>query len=291
MKKNLFIVFITLFQLFAIVLPAQNVAINADGSNADPSAMLDVKSTSKGMLVPRMTTAQRTAIVTPAAGLMVYDITTNGYWFYNGTAWTQMTTTGPWATSGNSISNTNPGSVTITGNNFEVNPQAFFNSNLDVDGSVDFGAGKFIFNNTTGNITTAGSISATGSITTSGAISATGNITTSGNLVVSGNRGIIRNSTSAQLKYYTREAAFSAILGPLGTSVEGSIGFAGGIFTSPPAVMVGDIVSTGGTVGQLYRVQLVVYDVTTTSCKVRLINTSDGPVNYNVTWNIICIGE
>ncbi len=37
--------------------------------------------------MPRMTTAERTAIATPATGLQVYDTTTNSYWYYNGTAW------------------------------------------------------------------------------------------------------------------------------------------------------------------------------------------------------------
>ncbi len=44
------------------------VAVNNDGSNADPSAILDVKSTSSGLLFPRMTEAQMNAIATPAAG-------------------------------------------------------------------------------------------------------------------------------------------------------------------------------------------------------------------------------
>jgi hypothetical protein len=187
--------------------------------------------------------------------------------------------TGPWAVNGNSISNTNTGITNINGSSVEVNAPAFFNASLDVDGSVDFGTGRFLFNSTTGNISHTGNISNTG------------NVTTTGNLVVSGDKGIIRNSTSSQLKYYTRTAAFTAVLAPFGTSVEGVIGFAAGIFTQPPAVMVGNIVSTGGTQGQLYRVQLMIYDVTTTSCKIRLINTHDGSVNYNVTWNIICIGE
>jgi hypothetical protein len=110
------------------------------------------------------------------------------------------------------------------------------------------------------------------------------------NLTVSGNKGLLRNAAgSTQLRYYTRTAAFTAILPAFGTSAEGSIGFSG--FTNPPQVMVGDIVSTGGTVGQLYRVQLVIYDVTANSCHARLINTSNAAVNYNITWNIICIGN
>ena len=54
---------------------------------ADASALLDIRSTSKGFLPPRMTTAQRTAIVSPAAGLIVYDTTTNKSYTYDGTAW------------------------------------------------------------------------------------------------------------------------------------------------------------------------------------------------------------
>ena len=57
-------------------LYAQGVAINEDGSAADSSAMLDVKSTTKGLLIPRMSSAERTAIPSPATGLMVFDNTT-----------------------------------------------------------------------------------------------------------------------------------------------------------------------------------------------------------------------
>jgi len=69
-----------------IVYP--QVAINEDGSTPDTSAILDVKSTTKGMLFPRMTEAQRDAIGTPATGLMIYQTDeTAGFYYYNGTAW------------------------------------------------------------------------------------------------------------------------------------------------------------------------------------------------------------
>ena len=61
-------------------------AINTDGSSADASAMLEVKSTDKGFLPPRMTQVQRNGI-TPTTGLMVYNTTTNKPNFYNGTEW------------------------------------------------------------------------------------------------------------------------------------------------------------------------------------------------------------
>jgi hypothetical protein len=51
------------------------------------SAILQADSTTQGFLPPRMTTTQRTGIVLPAAGLIVYDTTTNKSYTYDGTAW------------------------------------------------------------------------------------------------------------------------------------------------------------------------------------------------------------
>jgi len=67
------------------------VGINTDNSTPDASAMLDVKSTEKGLLIPRMDSAQRVAIATPATGLLVYQTDgTDGFYFYNGTAWISL---------------------------------------------------------------------------------------------------------------------------------------------------------------------------------------------------------
>jgi hypothetical protein len=65
-----------LLLLFATATPAQ-VAINTDGAAPDNSAILDVKSTTKGALLPRMTLAQISAITSPADGLQVF-CTTDG---------------------------------------------------------------------------------------------------------------------------------------------------------------------------------------------------------------------
>ena len=70
-----------------IILNAQSVGINTVPA---ASAALDVSSTTKGMLVPRMTTAQRDAIASPTTGLMVYNTTVNAFQFYNGTAWSAV---------------------------------------------------------------------------------------------------------------------------------------------------------------------------------------------------------
>lgn len=62
------------------------------GTNTpDASAALDISSTDKGFLMPRMSTAQRTAIANPAAGLRVYDTDTNSFWSYASGAWVEST--------------------------------------------------------------------------------------------------------------------------------------------------------------------------------------------------------
>jgi hypothetical protein len=66
---------------------AQNIGINSTGANPDGSAMLDIVATDKGILVPRMTTAQRTGIGSPAKGLMVFDNTTSSFWYFDGLIW------------------------------------------------------------------------------------------------------------------------------------------------------------------------------------------------------------
>lgn len=62
-------------------------AIGIGSKTINNSAILDITSTTKGFLPPRMTTAQRDAIVSPTAGLQVYNTTTNTPQFYNGSIW------------------------------------------------------------------------------------------------------------------------------------------------------------------------------------------------------------
>ncbi|HYV95068.1 MAG TPA: hypothetical protein VE978_25055 [Chitinophagales bacterium] len=59
------------------------------------SSLLDIVSTTKGMLIPRMTQAQRNAIAAPATGLLIYQTgNTAGFYYYNGSAWTAVSTKG-----------------------------------------------------------------------------------------------------------------------------------------------------------------------------------------------------
>lgn len=76
---------------------AQSVAISDDASTPHSSAILDVKSTSKGMLIPRMTQAQREAVANPIKGLLVFQSDNiEGFYFYTGPdGWTQLGAMGP----------------------------------------------------------------------------------------------------------------------------------------------------------------------------------------------------
>ncbi|MDB5194323.1 MAG: hypothetical protein JWN50_337 [Parcubacteria group bacterium] len=86
--------------LFASILGIGTSAPNA-------SAIADFTSTSKGFLAPRMTDVQRDAIVSPAAGLLIYNTVANAYNVYNGSTWTTVGSGGggssQWTTSGNNI--------------------------------------------------------------------------------------------------------------------------------------------------------------------------------------------
>ena len=107
---------VALFLLVTIKLSAQNIGINSTGVASDKSAMLDVSATDKGMLVPRMTTAQRTIIASPAKGLLVFDTDVNSFWFFNGATWNDLSGgsgTSKWTTNGTNIFNNNTGNVGI----------------------------------------------------------------------------------------------------------------------------------------------------------------------------------
>jgi hypothetical protein len=87
-----FLSFIAL--LFTTTCFAQNVAINNSGSTADASAMLDISSNNKGVLVPRMQTIERIAIVNPAEGLLVFDVNSRSFWYYSIGNWQEIQKSG-----------------------------------------------------------------------------------------------------------------------------------------------------------------------------------------------------
>ncbi|GIV43224.1 MAG: hypothetical protein KatS3mg035_0347 [Bacteroidia bacterium] len=81
--KNRIFTLIAFF--FALQIKAQ---IGIGTTSPSPSSILDLSSTNKGLLIPRMTQAERNAISSPATGLLIYQ--TNlapGFYYYNGASW------------------------------------------------------------------------------------------------------------------------------------------------------------------------------------------------------------
>lgn len=109
MKKLIFLGILIIGTLTQFEARTQGVAINNDNSAPDASAMLDVKSTTKGLLAPRMTQAQRNAIANPATGLAIYQTDGGPGLYYNaGTpaipGWSLVgNNAGQWQNNGSSI--------------------------------------------------------------------------------------------------------------------------------------------------------------------------------------------
>ncbi|MEO6540377.1 MAG: hypothetical protein ABIN74_05280, partial [Ferruginibacter sp.] len=119
MKKN-YLLFIIAF-LFVEIAHGQSLAINTDGSAANASALLDIKSNAKGVLVPRMLKTERNAIGSPAPGLLVYQNGPDsvGFYFYNGSSWLWMATAvnaADWGTTGNAGTDTSINFLGTTNN-------------------------------------------------------------------------------------------------------------------------------------------------------------------------------
>jgi len=100
MNKNHKILFL-LFNTFAFY---GQVGIGT--ASPDSSAMLEIKADDQGILLPKITAAQKTAIVSPATGLIIYQTDgASGFWYYNGSAWVAINAAG-WKLTGDSGTST-----------------------------------------------------------------------------------------------------------------------------------------------------------------------------------------
>jgi trimeric autotransporter adhesin len=140
---------IILFLLLATcAINAQSVAINTDGSTANTSSILDVKSTTKGVLIPRMKKDEKNAIATPARGLLIYQNEPDsiGFHYYNGTQWVWLqNSTEAWSVNGNdNVTATNfLGSINNSALKFRVfNQAAGIVDSTTADVALGFGALK-----------------------------------------------------------------------------------------------------------------------------------------------------
>lgn len=94
MKKQVHSLILVVFLLLIGGNSVAQVGVNNDGSQPDNSAILDAKSTTKGQLTPRMNTAQRDAIASPARGLIIYNLDCDDFQYFNGAAWIPLGNSG-----------------------------------------------------------------------------------------------------------------------------------------------------------------------------------------------------
>ena len=172
MRTTLILFFILIVGLTAVSSFGQ-VSVTNDNTLPDNSALLDVKSTSKGMLVPRMTLAQLNAIINPAAGLLVFCTDKGRFYFNMGTpaapGWTSLNS--EWVSNG-SILSYNGGLVGIGTSSPAAKLDVF--GNLAVNGTPLINAlGQWI-GNPSGLIGPQGPAGATGAQGAKGPTGATG---------------------------------------------------------------------------------------------------------------------
>ena len=102
---------------FLLIVTFQSIygqSVGIGTATPNTCAILDINSTSKGLLIPRMTLAQRDAIVAPKLGLQVFVTSDSSMYLYQGTAWVkQRTGNEAWMLQGNNLYNANSGNVGI----------------------------------------------------------------------------------------------------------------------------------------------------------------------------------
>ena len=132
MKKTMITIFAFAFIFSTGIISAQNISISDVSHTADASAVLDVYSTGSGMLMPRLTSAARVAIASPATGLTVYDTGTLSYWYFDGSAWTEVSYGQLWSKSGTFTYLSNMADWLGIGTSVPTTNVNVFESNADV---------------------------------------------------------------------------------------------------------------------------------------------------------------
>jgi uncharacterized protein (TIGR02145 family) len=153
--KILSFVFSILLSVSSFICFCQNgISINTSGTAADNSAILDVSSTSQGLLIPRITTLQRNSIITPAESLVIYNTNTQCFEAYNSVTsrWVSISCPGSF-NCGGSLTDRRDGQLYKT---ILLGTQCWMAQNLN---ATKFSNGNFlpkVTDNTTWTILTAG---------------------------------------------------------------------------------------------------------------------------------------
>jgi hypothetical protein len=290
MKKIYLYLLIVLSSAFAV--NAQTGSVGIGTTNPNSSAALDIQSTTKGVLIPRMTTVQRNLIATPPAGLLVYDNTTNSFWFRNATEWVELTDTANnvWKKNGTvayttasnvGIGTTTPGlgyrldvangDARMT-RDLNVNRDIWVDRNLDVDGTTSL----------------LGDATAHSDFQVQGTLSVLTNVSVNGNLTVDGGKGIVRGNNSQQLVVIFPSGAVGLTNAPPGHTQDVTFALSN-VFAGTPLISVAQVLNTSGNF-EHWHVTIHSVDIVNHQFTVRFFNASNTSSTFSATYRFIAIG-
>lgn len=176
--------------IFSVVVSfAQGVGIGTSSPNS--SALLDLASTNKGFLPPRMTTSQMFAIQNPVPGLLVFNATYNELYQYNGATWRPILNSDYWMraiANRNAIGNADDSvgiGLNLPTQRLDVNGNARFRNNITVESAVN-----------------ASTIIATNNIVAGGNATIVGTLQSNNELVINNSAGIVQLRASGEDKAY-----------------------------------------------------------------------------------------
>jgi uncharacterized protein (TIGR02145 family) len=115
MKKKLLIVLVLIITVSINNIYSQGVSINEDGADPHASAILDIQSTTKGLLIPRVDFIEMYQISNPAVGLLVYCTSFDKFYFYVAGGWNEVggEADDDWTLDGDDMYNNNSGNIGI----------------------------------------------------------------------------------------------------------------------------------------------------------------------------------
>jgi len=287
MKKSFLPVLIILY--FGLTAKSQSGTIGIGTTNPNASAALDIQSTTKGVLIPRLNSLQRNAIASPATGLLVFDNSTNSFWFRNATGWVELSDTANnvWKRNGANVyaDATNVGIGTPTPlynldlNGFgritqdlTVNRDQYINRDLWVDRNFDVdGTSNFL-----------GNIVAQNNLQVSGNVSVTGNITTDGG------RGIVRGNNSQQLVVIFPTGTVGFTNAPPGHTQDVAFSLSN-VYAGIPLISVAQVLNQSGNFEQ-WTTTIHSVDIVNHQFIVRFYNASNTNSTFTATYRFIAIG-
>jgi len=289
MKKTR-LTFLILFYS-ALTANAQSGSVGIGTTNPNSSAALDIESGTKGMLIPRMTSAQRNLVSSPATGLLVFDNTTNSFWFKSTTNWVELTDTAnniwkktsTWAYT--NVANLGIGTPTPSGtyrldvkDNARITQDLFVNRDMWVDRNLDVDGVSSLF----------GDVVANNDLQVQGNFTALNNVSVSGNITTDGGKGIIRGNNSQQLVVVFPSGSVGLTNAPPGHTQDVTFALSN-VFAGTPLISVAQVLNQSGNF-EHWTTTIHSVDIVNHQFTVRFHNASSSSSTFTATYRFIAIG-